>query len=78
MDNEKSHDIILSGNFPEDTHHNLLAAFDAYFGVKYNFFTVERAKEMNIFINKLYRQAEYIQYGALQAVPKQNSCWNRR
>ncbi|XP_067947479.1 uncharacterized protein [Watersipora subatra] len=59
---------------PEDTHDNLINAFDTYFGVRTNTI-VERAKfnklaqgndGIDVFINKLYRQAEYCNYGALR------------
>ena len=71
---EQAEDIILSRGIPEDTHDNVLRAFDDYFGVRTNII-VERAKfnklvqngdGMDIFINKLYRQAEYCEYGALR------------
>ena len=71
---EQAEDIILSRGIPEDTHDRVLAAFDNYFGVRTNII-VERAEfnklvqngdGMDIYINKLYRQAEYCQYGALR------------
>ena len=69
----QAEDVILAKAVPEDTHDNLLKAFDTYFGVRTNTI-VERAKfnklvqghdGMDIFINKLYRQAEYCEYGQL-------------
>ena len=70
---EQAEYIILSRDIPEDTHDNVLAAFDGYFGFRTNTI-VERAKfkklvqnedGIDIFINKLYQQAEYCQFGAL-------------
>ena len=70
----QAEDIILAKAIPEDTHDNLINAFDTYFGVRTNTI-VERAKfnklaqgndGMDVFINKLYRQAEYCNYGALR------------
>ena len=71
---EQAEDIILARGINEDTHDNVIRAFDDYFGVRTNTI-VERAKfnkltqcqdGMDTFIHKLYRQAEYCAYGALR------------
>ena len=71
---EQAEDILLSRAIAEDTHDNVLAAFDTYFGVRRNVIA-ERAKfnrmsqgsdSMDIYVNKLYRQAEYCDYGNLR------------
>lgn len=71
---EQAEDIILSRGIPENTHDEVLRAFNDYFGVRTNII-VERAKfnrlvqngdGMDVFINKIYRQAEYCEYGALR------------
>ena len=70
----QAEDVILARNITEDTHDNLIKAFDDYFGVRTNTIA-ERAKfnrlvqgedGMDVFINKLYRQAEYCDYKALR------------
>ena len=71
---EQAEDIILSRGITEDTHTHVLEAFNEYFGVRTNII-VERAKfnrlvqdldGMDSYINKLYRQAEYCNYGDLR------------
>ena len=70
----QAEDVILAKAIPEDTHDNLIKSFDDYFGIRTNTI-VERAKfnrliqgqdGMDIFINRLYRQAEYCEYGNLR------------
>ena len=71
---EQAEDVLLSRGIPENNYLQVLAAFNNYFGVRTNVIT-ERAKfnrltqgtdSMDMFINRLYRQAEYCQYGALR------------
>ena len=71
---DQAEDIVLSRNITEDTHNNVLGAFDTYFGLRRNLIA-ERAKfnrlsqgsdSVDVFINKLHRQAEYCDYKALK------------
>ena len=71
---DQAEDIVLSRNNTEDTHNNVLEAFDTYFELRKNLIA-ERAKfnrlsqgsdSVDVFINKLHRQAEYCDYKALK------------
>ena len=71
---EQVEDVALSRGIREDPHNNVLAAFDGYFGLRRNTI-VERAKfnrmrqgvdSMDLFINRLYRQAKYCDYKDLR------------
>jgi|GEM_PF-4806072 len=71
---DQAEDIMLSRGITEDTHDNVLKAFDTYFGLRRNIIA-ERAKfnkmmqnndGMDVFINKIHRQAEYCDYKTLK------------
>ena len=71
---EQAEDVLLSRGIPENNYVQVLTAFNDYFGIRTNVIT-ERAKfnkltqgsdPMDTFINRLHRQAEYCQYGALR------------
>ena len=71
---EEAEDVLLSRQIPEDNYANVLAAFDDYFGVRRNLIAdrvtfnrmTQGSDTVDVFINRLYRQAEYCEYGALR------------
>ena len=71
---EQAEDVLLSRGIDESSYAAVLVSFDTYFGVRRNLIA-ERATfnrmcqvedSMDIFVHKLYRQAEYCEYGDLR------------
>ena len=70
----RAEDVILAEAIPEDTHDILIKSFADHFGIRTNAIVkgakcnrlVQGQNWMNIFINKLYRQAEYCEFGSLR------------